>query len=111
MTNATAEAASRWVTGMPAYAGAATPGGHARHDLERHARGAQRLGLLAAAAEHERVAALEPHDPLAGLPELDQQRVDVLLRHRDVARLLADVAQLGVRRARPPSASAGISRS
>ena len=35
--------------------------GHARHDLEAHARLGQRLGLLAAAAEHERVAALQAH--------------------------------------------------
>ena len=38
---------------------------HARHDLERHAGGAQRERLLAAAAEDERVAALEPHDAFA----------------------------------------------
>ena len=36
--------------------------GHARHDLEADARRAQRLRLLAAASEHERVAALEPDD-------------------------------------------------
>ena len=38
-------------------------GGHAGHDLELDAGRAQRLGLLAAAAEDERVAALQPHDP------------------------------------------------
>ena len=37
-------------------------GGHAGHDLERHAGLDQRLRLLAAAAEDERVAALEAHD-------------------------------------------------
>ena len=40
-------------------------GGHAGHDDERHAGGDQRLGLLAAAAEDERIAALEPHHDLA----------------------------------------------
>ena len=53
------------MTGIPASAGAAiadeTPG----HDLERHARRGERLRLLAAATEHERIAALEPHDALA----------------------------------------------
>ena len=49
---------------------------HARHDLERHARLGERLRLLAAAAEDERIAALEPHDALPLAPELDEQRVD-----------------------------------
>ena len=62
VTNATAEASSRWVTGMPAYAGAATPAVTPGHHLERDAGIRQRLRLLAAAAEHERVAALQPHD-------------------------------------------------
>ena len=35
---------------------------HAGHDLDRDARLAAREHLLAAAAVHERVAALEPHD-------------------------------------------------
>ena len=41
--------------------GRGDPGGDARARPRRHARGAQRLGLLAAAPEHERVAALQPH--------------------------------------------------
>ena len=40
-------------------------GGDAGHDDEGHARVDQRLGLLAAAAEDERIAALEAHDDLA----------------------------------------------
>ena len=32
--------------------------------------------------EHERVATLEPHHPPAGLRVLDQQPVDLVLRHR-----------------------------
>ena len=47
---------------MPAYAAAPIALVMPGHDLERHAGGGERLGLLAAAPEHERVAALEPHD-------------------------------------------------
>ena len=36
--------------------------------------------LLAAAAEHERVAALEPHDAVAGPGALDEHGVDLGLR-------------------------------
>ena len=54
--------------------------------------------LLAAAGEHERVAALQPHDGLAGPAPLDQQRADVLLGHRVAPRRLADVDPLGARR-------------
>ena len=39
--------------------------GNPRHHLEAHPRGRQCLRLLAAAAEHERVAALEAHHQLA----------------------------------------------
>ena len=46
-------------------AGTATADAHAGHDLEGHPGRGQRLGLLAAPAEHERIAALEPHDPAA----------------------------------------------
>ena len=48
------------------------------------------------AAEDERVAALEPHHPLAGQRVLDQQRVDLLLRHRAAARQLRGVDDLDV---------------
>ena len=54
------------------------------------------LGLLAAAAEHERVAALQAHDLAPGGAVLEQQRLDLLLGHRRAAALLADVEQLGV---------------
>ena len=96
---------------MPAYAGAATPGGDAGHDLERDAGLAQHQRLLAAAPEHERVAALEAHDAAAGARVLDQQPVDLVLRHLRPAALLADVDQLGVRARAYASASGGISRS
>ena len=73
------------------------PGGHAGHDLELDARLAQHERLLAAAAEHQRIAALEPHHPPPGAPVLDEQPVDLLLRHLRPAALLADVDQLRVR--------------
>src|SRR5207342_627125 len=47
--------------------------------------------LLAAASEHERVAALEAHHPASGLSVLDEQPVDLLLRQRVVPGGLAHV--------------------
>ena len=79
---------------MPAYAGAAIALGDTRHHLEPDARVAARLGLLAAAPEHERVAALQAHHFQPGLAALDQQLVDLLLRHGRGARRLADVDEL-----------------
>ena len=55
----------------------------------------QKRELLAAAAEHVRVAALEAHDALALAGELHEQGVDGVLRHGVVARELADVDDLG----------------
>ena len=79
--------------------------GHARHHLDADARLPAGRGLLAAAAEHVRVAALEPDHPPPGLGVLDEQLVDLVLRHRVPARRLADVddQHVGsrVRRARP----------
>ena len=74
--------------------------GHAGHDLDRDARRDAGLELLHAAAEDERVAALEPRHPLAGQRVLDQQRVDLLLRHRPAARQLRGVDDLDVGRQR-----------
>ena len=54
-------------------------GRDAGDDLELDPGGGERLGLLAAAAEHERVAALEPHDAAARARALDHQRLDLLL--------------------------------
>ena len=55
-------------------------GGHARHHLERDAGGAQRLRLLGATPEDERVAVLEPHDDLPRACPLDEELLDVCLR-------------------------------
>ncbi len=50
------------------------------HDLDRDAGRDASDGFLAAAAEHVRVAALEPDHPLAFAGPLDQHVVDLLLR-------------------------------
>ena len=62
----------------------------AGHGFAAHARFAQREKFLSAAAEHERVAALEPHDALALEPEAHEQRVRLVLRHGVAAAALAD---------------------
>ncbi len=67
---------------------------HARHDVDRHARRAAREHLLAAAPVDERVAALEPHDAPPALRLLDEDRVDLVLRHGVVPGGLADVDHL-----------------
>ena len=71
-------------------------GGDAGDDLEGDAGRAQPLGLLTPAAEHERVPSLEADDLAPGRPVLEQQRLDLLLRGRGTAALLAGVEQLGV---------------
>ena len=48
--------------------GGADRAGDAGHHLERDAGRGERLGLLAAAPEHERVAALQPHDARPARP-------------------------------------------
>ena len=69
----------------------------ARHDLVVDAGFVQRLRLLRAAAEDKRIAALQTHDQLAGLAVLDEARVDLVLRHRNIARRLACVDQHAAR--------------
>ncbi len=70
---------------------------HARHHLELDPRPGERLCLLAAAAEDERVTALEPHHAAPMARALDHQFLDPLLRRPTVPGLLADVDQLGLR--------------
>ena len=71
-------------------------GGYPGHDLEVDSGRGQRLGLLAAAAEDERIAALEPHHAPPRPRPVDQQRLDVVLLDGVVAGALADVDELGV---------------
>ena len=89
-------ATPRWVTGMPAVAGTPIGLGSPGTTRDRHAGLAARQHLLEAAAEHEGVAALEPHHPLAGAGAVDEHRVDLLLRRRTAARQLGHVDELDV---------------
>jgi len=52
------------------------------------------FGLLAAAAEDERIAPLEAHHPLAGTGQTDQEGVDLLLGDRVIAGRLADRVEI-----------------
>ena len=56
----------------------------------------QHFQFLATAAEHERVAALEPDHATAGAGVFQHQRMDVFLRHAVAAGGLADLDQHGV---------------
>ena len=80
----------------PGVGGRGDARGDPGNDLELDPGGGKRLGLLAAAAEHERVAALQPDDAAPGAGALDHQRLDLLLRDASRARALADVDELGV---------------
>mmetsp|Transcript_4284 Transcript_4284/g.13360 ORF Transcript_4284/g.13360 Transcript_4284/m.13360 type:complete len:403 (-) Transcript_4284:3-1211(-) len=75
-------------------------GGHPGHHLRLHAMLREELELLATAAEDERVAALQPHDP-ATAPAIGQHElVDLALLKASiphVAAALANVYQLGGR--------------
>ena len=66
-------------------------GGDAGNDLEEHAVFLECLDFFAAAPEGVRVAALETHDTQILLRELDQQQIQVFLRHTVIAALLAGV--------------------
>ena len=83
---------------------AADAGGDARDDAERHAGLDQRQRLLAAAAEHEGIAALEPQHALALARQLDQAARDVGLLGRRLAAALAGVFERP-RRGAPASAT------
>ena len=72
-------------------------GGDAWDDFERDAVRAQHFEFFAAAAEHEGIAALQPHHALAGRGVFDQQVMDACLGGVVVAAdALADLDQLGV---------------
>ena len=62
----------------------------AGNDLHLDACTAQRRHLLAAATEHERVAALEPHDEVPCARFADHELLDERLRRRRAAAALAD---------------------
>jgi hypothetical protein len=66
-------------------------GGDAVHDFDRESRRAERGQFLAAAAEHERIAALEPRDAAARAQMHEHRGDDRLLRRRCMSAALADV--------------------
>ena len=81
---------------MPASAGTLNADGDAGHDGHLDPGLAAGVHLFPAASEHVGVAALEAHDgePLKG--PVDEDPVDLGLRHRVVRRALADVDDLDV---------------
>jgi len=71
---------------------------NAGYDLERNACARQADRLLRTARKHERIAAFEPHDPLASATKLDQLFGDrILKRAVALAEAFTHVAHLGVR--------------
>src|SRR3954468_2985084 len=82
----------------PRECGRRDRGADARDDLVRDTRGLERERLFAAAAEHERIAALEANDAVAALRRTDQQRVDAVLIDRRTPGALADEEPLRLRR-------------
>ena len=88
-------ASPRWVTGIPAAAGAAialvTPGTTSKGTPAA----ASASASSPAAAEDERVAALQAHDPPAATAVRDERRVDLVLGHGGAPGGLARVEQLG----------------
>ena len=76
--------------------GRAQCGGDAGHHFKRNARFAQGFQFLAAAPEHERVAALEPHHAFARTGMAHQQEVGFLLRHAAAAGALAHADFVGI---------------
>ena len=98
---------SRWVSGICKRRSGGKPGGDAGDDLDLDAGIAQGCELFAGAAEHERIAALEPHHGLAGARALDHQLLDLVLRDAVVALRLADRDQLDLAAGMFEHASAG----
>ncbi len=72
---------------------AADAGADAGDDAEADAGGGERQRLLAAAAEYQRVAALQPHHAMAVARQADQALVDAKLRRAPPAGALADRLQ------------------
>src|SRR6185312_65279 len=66
------------------------------HHLERHTGRSERLRLLAAATEDERVAALETHHALTLARKPHEQRVDLILTRGWRAAALPHVVQFRV---------------
>src|SRR5690606_3231794 len=82
-------------TGVSAAAGGCSDAGHY---LAIDAVGQQKLQLLGAAPEDERIATLEPHHTSVLQCQIDQQLVDLLLRQAVKAAGFADEAALATAR-------------
>ena len=67
-------------------------------DVAAHTGSRQRQGLLAAASQHKRVAALQPHDTAAAARGANHERVDSVLRQGMSSGALADEEPLRVPR-------------
>src|SRR5207237_2889371 len=80
----------------PAQGGTGYGCAHAGNDLDGYAGCGECQRFLSAAAEDERVAALEPYDPLAAERSPDHHALDRLLRDRVPAGALADVRPTGL---------------
>jgi hypothetical protein len=72
------------------------PGGHAGNDAKRYAGPRQRHGLFAAAAEYERIAALEPQHAMARARKRDQALADIGLQRRRLAAAFAGEFESGL---------------
>ena len=77
--------------------GAADAGGDPRHHFDGYAGGLQARELLAAAAENERIAALQPRDHVPRAREMDHEPLDEILRRRSAAAALADLDHSALR--------------
>ena len=66
-------------------------GGNSRHHTERHVMPDQHQAFFPAASEDERVAALQPQDPLARLRQFDEPERDIDLLCRRLSAALARV--------------------
>src|SRR5262249_29181272 len=75
--------------------GCAQRSGDAGYDLERDPVGGQRCDLLAAAAEDERIAALQTQHTLPPSCVLDEEIVDRFLPHSMARARLADIDAFG----------------
>ena len=64
---------------------------HARNDLIIHAAVEKQHALFTAAPEHEGIATLEADDRIACFGLIHEQLADIILVHRMMSRLLADV--------------------
>jgi hypothetical protein len=73
-------------------------GSDARHNFIRDTRLPKSVGLLATAAEHERIASFEPDDAFTLTGSFDHHFVDVRGAFRMVAGQLRDAHTLGIKR-------------